>query len=304
MKNIMVSICKEQTMTLRHIRIFVSVYQHSSITKAANSLNMAQPSVSTAIKELEDYYGVNLFERIGRRIIPTESAHMFYSYALHIVDLFDEMENTVKNWDTLGSISIGSSITIGTHILPTLVSRFKKQFPKLNVKVTVNNTAEIERSILNGKIDIGLIETGSIHTELCVQPFMQDSLYAVVPPDCPLADQNSVSLTELSEYPFLMREHGSAARTVLDSCLTAAQLNVQPVWESTSSHAIINAVSQGLGVSVLPFMLLERDMADKTIAALPLNPPMRRDFNIIYHKNKYLTPNMLTFIELCKTFKQ
>lgn len=212
------------------------------------------------------------------------------------------MENTIKNWDTLGSLSIGSSITIGTHILPCLVSRFKKQFPKLNVKVTVSNTAEIEKSILNGRIDIGLIETGSRQPEMCVQPFMQDSLYAVVPPDCPLAGHSCVSLSELSVYPFLMREHGSAARTVLDSCLTASQLSVQPVWESTSSHAIINAVAQGLGVAVLPFMLLERDIADRTIAALPLDPPLNRDFNIIYHKNKYLTPNMRSFISLCRQY--
>lgn len=289
-------------MTLRHIRIFVSVYQYSSITKAANALHMVQPSVSTAIKELEGYYGVVLFNRIGRRIIPTESAHQFYSYALHIVDLFEEMESSLKNWDTLGSLSIGSSITIGTHILPTLVSQFKKQFPKLNIKVTVSNTGEIEKRILDGSLDIGLIETKSRQPELCVEPFMQDSLYAIVPPDCALAGKESVSLAELSRYPFLMREHGSAARSVLDSCLTAAEINVSPIWESSSSHAIINAVAQGLGVSVLPFMLLERDIADKNIVALPLNPPLCRDFNIIYHKNKYLTPNMLFFTRLCKSF--
>lgn len=79
-------------MTFRHMRIFVSVFQHSNITRAAEELHLAQPSVSFAIKELEDYYGIRLFERIGRRISPTEIGKEFYGYALHIVSIFDEME--------------------------------------------------------------------------------------------------------------------------------------------------------------------------------------------------------------------
>ena len=289
-------------MTLRHIRIFISVYQHGSITKAADTLHLAQPSVSTAIKELEYYYGVPLFNRIGRHIYPTEAAHEFYSYALHIISLFDEMEKSIKNWDAIGSLSIGSSITIGTHILPDLISQFKKSFPNLTVRVTVSNSGDIEKAILNGSADIGLIEAQAESSDICVQPFMQDSLYAVLPPVHPLSSQQSVSLSQLIKYPFLMREHGSAARKILDSCLAAAQLNVQPLWESTSSHAIISAVSQGLGVSVLPFMLVERDMHEGRIAAVPLKPQLRRNLNIIYHKNKFLTPNMGAFMELCRHY--
>ena len=78
-------------MTLRHIQIFVSVYQNGGITKASAALHLAQPSVSLAIKEIEEYYGIRLFERIGRRILPTECGGEFYSYALHIVSQFDEM---------------------------------------------------------------------------------------------------------------------------------------------------------------------------------------------------------------------
>ena len=79
-------------MTLRHMKIFVTVYQHSSVTKAAGELHLAQPSVSLAVKELEEYYGIRLFERIGRGIRPTEAGSEFYSYALHIVSLFEDME--------------------------------------------------------------------------------------------------------------------------------------------------------------------------------------------------------------------
>ena len=111
-------------MTLRHMKIFVSVFRHSNVTRAADELHLAQPSVSFAIKELEDYYGIRLFERIGKRITPTETGKEFFGYALHIVSMFDEMEKKIRNWDAIGTIRIGASITIGTHILPPLLKRY------------------------------------------------------------------------------------------------------------------------------------------------------------------------------------
>ena len=127
-------------MTLRHMKIFVTVYQHSSVTKAAGELHLAQPSVSLAVKELEEYYGIRLFERIGRGISPTEAGSEFYSYALHIVSLFEDMEKKIKNWDTLGTIRIGTSITIGTHVLPALIKNYQETFPSLRASARASSS--------------------------------------------------------------------------------------------------------------------------------------------------------------------
>ena len=99
-------------MTLRHMKIYVAVFHHNNITKAAEELHLAQPSVSLAIKELEEYYGIRLFERMGRRILPTEGGKEFYGYALHIVLLFDEMEKKVRNWDAITGIPSSLSATL------------------------------------------------------------------------------------------------------------------------------------------------------------------------------------------------
>ena len=146
-------------MTLRHMKIFVAVFENSSITKAAKELHLAQPSVSFSIKELEDYYGQRFFERIGRRIYPTSAAGDFYGYAVHIVSLFETMEKELKNGDELGTIRIGASITIGTHILPTLVKTFQELFPDIRMEAVVNQSAAIEQHVLHNHIDIGMIET-------------------------------------------------------------------------------------------------------------------------------------------------
>ena len=290
-------------MTLRHIKIFTAVFQCSSVTKAAAELHLAQPSVSLAVKELEEYYGVRLFERMGRSISPTEAGKEFYGYALHIVSLFDEMEKKIRNWDAVGSLRIGASITIGTRILPVLLKEFRKEYPELRTEAFVGRSLAIEQRILDNAVDIGLIENQPKNPDLCAIPFMQDELCAIVPPDHPLAGKKkAAALEELAQYPFLMREKGSAGREILDACFEVSQLSVRPVLESSSTQAIVSSVAEGLGVAVLPYLLVRKDIAEGTVSQVPLVHPLRRSLNIIYHKSKYLTDNMKAFMELCRNF--
>lgn len=289
-------------MTLRHLTIFVSVYEHNSITKASSALHIAQPSVSLAIKELGEYYGIQLFDKIGRGIMPTEAGKELYNYAIHIVSLFDEMEQRIKNWDTIGILRIGASIAIGTHILPGLIKEYQKLFPDLRVEVTINKSAAIEQLILDNKIDIGLIENQPGHSDILSQPFMKDTLCAIVANDNPLAVKESVTLEELAAHPFLMRDKGSGGREVLDAYFSLNDIQVHPLWESSSTQAIVKAVSMGIGVAVLPYMLIQKDITDKNVTYLPFPEPLKRNFNIIYHKSKYLTKNMKFFVEFLTNF--
>ena len=287
-------------MTLRHMKIFEAVFRHSNITKAAEELHLAQPSVSVAVRELEEYYGICLFERLGRRIVPTELGKEFYGYALHTVSLFDEMEQKIRNWDALGVIRIGASITIGTHILPPLLKQYQALYPELRTEVTIGKSAVIEQHILENKIDIGLIENQSEHTDINVLPFMEDYMQAIVAPDHPLAKYSQVTLEQLAQYPFLMREKGSAGREILDACFALEQITVHPLWESASTQAIVRGVAEGLGVAVLPCLLVRKNIEEHTVKMIPFPQPLTRKLNLIWHRSKYLTDNMNAFIELCK----
>ncbi len=289
-------------MTLRHMKIFVSVFQHSNITKAAAQLHLAQPSVSFAIKELEEYYGIRLFERIGKRIYPTECGKEFYGYALHIVSIFGDMETKIRNWDTLGTIRIGASITIGTHILPSLLKQYQIPYPSLRTEVTIENSSSIEQRLLNNDIDLGLIEIQPEHGELTAEPFMEDFLCAIVSMDHPLTQYKEITLEQMAQYPFLMREKGSAGREILDAAFNVRQITVHPLWESSSTQAIVRGVAEGLGVAVLPFLLVEKNIDEHNVCMIPLNPSLRRNLYMIWHKSKYLTKNMEVFIQLCKKY--
>ncbi len=124
-------------MTLRHMKIFLAVYRTRHMTRAAQQLSMTQPAVTRAIQEIESYYGIRLFERINRKLYMTEMGNVFYNYAVHIVDSFDQMEKGLRDWDKLGLLRVGTSIAIGSGLLPEVLVRFQGDYPELRVRSTV-----------------------------------------------------------------------------------------------------------------------------------------------------------------------
>lgn len=287
-------------MTIRHMKIFAAVFRCGSMTRAAEQLHLAQPSVSVAVRELEEYYGVRLFERAGRRLVPTTCGRELYGYAGHIVSLFSDADCRLRSWDTAGTLRVGASITIGVHLLPWLVRRYHEQSPELRIEAVVEPVSRIEQRLIDNDIDLGLIETQPSHPELGAEPFARDEMCAVVPPASPLAAQETVSLEELAQYPFLLREPGSSGRTILEACFALRQLRVRPAWESASTQAILRAVAEGLGVAVLPERMARRDAQDGAVKLLPLADPIERTLHIVWHKSKYITENMVRFQALCR----
>ena len=125
-------------MTIRHLKIFLSVCKNNfNTTKTAGELHMTQPAVSLAIKELEQYYGVALFDRIGKRLKIKEAGQRFCEYSAHIISMFDDMEKGMKDWDSFGVIRIGASITIGSQFLPYYAKAFYSRYPGTQIKVTI-----------------------------------------------------------------------------------------------------------------------------------------------------------------------
>jgi molybdenum-dependent DNA-binding transcriptional regulator ModE len=183
-------------MTLRHLKIFVTVCETGSTTAAGEKLHIAQPSISLAISELEDYYGIKLFDRIAKRLYITEAGKKFLQYATHIVGLFEEMEREIKNFDATGIIRIGASITIGNYLLPGYITRFKKIHPQMDVKVIIDNSEKIQQYILSNQIDIGLIEGIVYSPYIAEHKFRDDELVMVCGNAHPFANQKQMELID------------------------------------------------------------------------------------------------------------
>lgn len=291
-------------MTLRHMNIFVSVYQNRSITKAAGQLHLAQPSVSLAIRELENYYGVCLFDRISRRIYPTECGHRFYEYALHIVSLFQKMEAGISGWEDSAALRIGSSITIGNFLLPSVIKEFKRSHPDLPVRVTIKNTETIEQYVVDNEVDFALVEGDISHPELRKEIFFSDRMCLVAAPSHPLAACKIVTLEALAGCDLLLREPGSAGRELAEILFSSHGLQISPAWESISTQALVRAAANGLGIAILPHLLVREDLKDGTVIEIPIHSQeLSRSFYLIRHPNKYLTQPAQEFLALCRSWQ-
>lgn len=290
-------------MTLRHIRIFLSVYQNGGITKAAQELGFAQPSVSLAVKELEEFYGTRLFDRIGKKIYPTQSGERLYGYALKICNAFDEAGRDLKSPDATGEIRIGVNITAGTVLLPDIINRYKKIRPEIKVRAVVCNSDEVEKMALKNEIDLGFTEKQPQNADILAAPFAADRLCAVAAPGNTLAGCKKVTAQMLAAQPFLTRETGSAVREVADAFFAVAGISIEPALESTSTQALLNAAQAGLGVLIIPRMLARERISSGALCELALFPEIKRELNIIRHKSKFLSPAMQDFCELWKSKK-
>lgn len=285
-------------MTLRHLRVFLAVYQTQNVTRAAERLHMTQPTVTRAVQELERYYGVRLFERINRRLCITQSGRQLYARAVHIVGSFDRMEKELKNWDEFGLLRIGATPTLASVLLPKTLMTFEKKHPKLRVRCSVENGTHLQEALADDRLDFALIEGEVAAEHLHAEPFSEDRLILLLPPDDPRRNAPALTLRELAESPLLLREKGSMGRSFLDRVFAAHDLPLEPLMESISTHAIIQAVHAGLGISFLPQRLIRHSVESGFVAtrAVDDEPFVRRNF-AVWHEDKFLTRSARELLE-------
>ena len=292
-------------MTLRHMMIFRAVCEAEyNTTRAAQMLHMTQPAISLAIKELEQYYGLRLFDRIGRRLQITDAGKLFLQYATHISELFNDMETGLRDWGTKGILRVGASITIGSQFLPGYVKAFSNLYPGIDVRVIVEQGERLEKKLLGNELDVALTE-GIVHdANIVSEAYLEDHLSIICAADKGWQQGQSVSMEEFKKQRFLLREPGSGTREVFDRTIAQAGLSITPIWEAMSTTALVNAVINGLGIAVLPHRMILPALKHGLIVTVKVQElQFRRNFYITYHKNKFLTEAAKTFMELCRNYE-
>mgnify|MGYP002387854416 CR=1 FL=1 len=287
-------------MTLRHFKIFIAVCDTMNMTFAAKKLFMSQSAVSQAIAELENHYDARLFERLSKKLYLTLAGQKLLSYARQIIWMNKEVENDMRNLQKNGSIRIGASVTVGAHVLPKLVSHFKQISQQTNIEVFEDNTEKIENLILHDQIDIGLVEGETTSKDMMNRVFMDDELVIICSPDHRFADLPTIEPYELEQEKFIIREKGSGTRKTFEDMMTAKRLAWEAIWICNNADTIKMAVAEGLGISAISRLSIKNEVALKLLCQTSVKGlPFRRQFKIIYHKNKYLTGSMKQFIDLC-----
>ena len=286
-------------MTLRHMKVFITVYRTENVTKAAELLNLTQPVVTRTIQEIEKYYGVRLFERINRRLHITEAGKTFYTYALHIIDSFDQLEKGMRNWDELGILRVGATITLGNDLLPVVMEQFQQQHPGLKLRATVSNGGRLQKMLKDNQLDLALMEGEITDPDLSCRPIAGDRLILVLPPEDARSQGGPIPLKSLSEDAFLLREQGSMGRSLIDQIFAVHHIPLQPTMESVSTQAIIRAVHRGLGISLLPENMVRGAVEAGIVSTQSISDAsFRRENFIVWHRCKFLTHSALELMEL------
>ena len=291
-------------MTLRHLKIFLCVAQCGGMTAAAQKLYISQPTVSQAIAELEKYYNVRLFERLSQKLYITEDGKKMLSYARHIIDSFGEMENAMKEAGENPQLRIGCSVSVGTYLINRLLDEAQERLKKFRVSVTVDNTSCIEKLLLSSEIDLGLVEGIVADPDLVTIPVCEDELVLVCGKGHRLAGKKGLSLCDLEGEAFISREKGSSDRNQLERLFDEKNIMLDRCWHCSNTEAIKNAVMHGRGLAALSSMTVEKECAAGELVTLDVSGlPVKRTINLIYHKNKYISPGMKIMLDVCENYR-
>lgn len=280
-------------MTIRHLKIFIAVVDYGSMSAAASKLYISQPTVSQAIAELEHHYSIRLFERLSQKLYITDDGQKLLSFARHITDSFDNMEIAMYNERKASRIRIGCSVSVGTYLINNIINDFEKNAQGYEINVMINNTSAIEEMVLKSEVDLGFVEGITESDELVLSPFCVDSLVLVCGKNHRLAQKRKISFTELEGENFISREKGSYERNQLEMLIRDKGIRIKRSWSSTNTESIKNAVICGRGLAVMPSMLIKNECQNGDLITLNIDGlPIKRNINMIYHKNKFITEGL------------
>ncbi len=281
-------------MTLRHIEIFAMVCREGSVTRAAERLHISQPTVSVAIREMEEHYGDALFERISHKLYLTPFGHIIYDYSLNLLNVYSDMSDAHQKYDM---IRVGTGTAVGKLFLPSVVKGFTTMHPDVRVRVSVGDATRMNQLVMQNNADFVIAETVDDIYGLAHRSIQHYPIVAICHKDNPLAKKEVVTAEDLAAQNLLLREPKSRTRRLVDSFFQRHNIEASPMWESYSVQTLLNATMENIGVS---FHSLDHAVACRNVSLVILNVPDfqgERYVNISYHKDKIITPNMQAFLD-------
>ena len=290
-------------MDLWRLNIFCKVVELRSFSKAASTVYLSQPTVSSHIKDLENHFECKLIDRLGREVVPTKAGQLLYGYAAKMIALKEDTEKALAEFQgkIRGPLTIGGSTIPGGYILPPLLGRFKEAYPEVTVTLIEGDTAGIIQETLEGRVELGIVGAKAGEVQLVQEKFMDDEMCLIVPTDHNWAIRGTVMVDDLEGEPFIMREPGSGTRKSIEQVLDKAgyrpsRLNV--VAEMGSTEAVRQAIKAGVGVSILSECAVADELRSGILRKVGIEGvSFQRAFYLITHKHRTQSP-------LCRTFVQ
>lgn len=287
-------------MTLEQLRIFVAVAERQHVTEAARHLHLTQSAVSSAVAALEARYAVALFDRVGRGVTLTEAGRRFLVQARGLLARAAEAETVLFDLSTLktGSLALAASQTVGNYWLPPLLARYRATNPGIALTLSLGNTETVRAAVHDGTVDLGFIEGPIDDAHLSVTVVADDEMVMVARPG--LVSTRLLDADALAAIPWVVREHGSATRMVLEGALRHAGVSPAAttiVLDLPSNEAVRAAVEAGAGATVLSRHAVDGALRSGTLEILPFKLPVRHFYGL-RHKQRYVSAAATAFLAL------
>jgi len=290
------------------LRVFCTVADTKSFSKASEIIHLTQPAVSLQIQAIEELYETKLFDRTSSAVTLTPAGEVLYKYPKHILALYASAEKEIGELTGLvkGSIALGASTTIGNYLLPKVIADFRKTRPKIKIPLQVGNSKRIVELLNSGNIDLGLVEGEVSRQKLYREKLIADELCLIVPPQHPWAKRRDISILELTNEPFIFREEGSGTRQVIEKYLEKNGLSPQNMKITMilgSTESIKHAVENGMGVSIVSRWAALKEAKFGTLKLLSFREEkMMREFTLITPKNEVLSHAAEEFLDYVKKY--
>ena len=285
-------------MELRQLEYFITVCEELHFTRAAEKLNIAQPTLSQQIKVLEGEIGIPLFDRIGKKTALTEAGKILFKHSKQVFYELEQAQAAIGELNGLerGRLTIGSLLTCMNYLLPPALVRFKELYPNIELSVQGLRTEEIERSIMENELDLGLTFLPNGNNELDEISLYTEELALAVSKGHPLARNTVINFNETSNIPLILMPENYQLRQLIEGCALTSGITIKPTLELTTLESIIQMTEKGVGATILPLPYLEHLNNQNIKIVKLLDPTPRRKIGIIYRKDKFMCTATRTFI--------
>lgn len=298
-------------MTINELIYMLTIAEHGSISKAAAELFISQPSLSETIAKIEHDMGQQIFLRAKNGLVPTDFGIRYLQHAARIQDRYRQMLAELDEFREMrrGSLTFGIPLNLGTYLLPGILPAFHEKYPEIAVTFCENNSTEIDKLLLNGKIDFGIMHFEKAHDTITYEFLADDPFYLVMPRK--LADQyelpKSKGLTDdhirqLSDAPFLMVASRQKLRLVTDSIMAQVGITPKIRYTTKSMETAKRLVAAGMGITFLPYSYLNLFSGTEKLACYPLDDKLDSSWKLViaYPKNLGLSRCSKEFIRHLK----
>lgn len=287
------------------LKTFMAVVEYKNFTKAAEAINLSQPSVSLHIKHLEDYFDTVLIQRSVKQknINITQGGYLLYERSKQIIKLLDDTRNDLLDSNNIlkGQLHIGASLTIGEYLLPAFLGKFAKAYPDLELEVTIENTHHICDKVKSFQVDLALVEGTVPSSNFAINNFYTDVMKVAVPYNHYLIN-NEFSAQELQNQTWISREIGSGTREYLNHFLTSNNINPKNIIVFGSNYSVKEAVKNNLGITFISSLVLENSLKNNEISILKTPNDYSREFSYILPKGVTPSRGTLVFIDMLKNY--